>query len=111
MKETIRHASEFVPAIFIGRWTVKIIYSLEKGPQRYGELRRGLGGISQRMLTKTLRNLESTGLITRRVTRSRSVAVEYSLTKLGRTFIIPLRGVCSWADRHKKELSAVVSIR
>jgi len=107
MKEALRSGSEFVPTIFIGKWTVKIMYSLKRGPRRYGELRRGLGTISQRMLTRTLRHLQAAGLITRQVTRSRSVAVEYSLTKLGRTFIVPLRGICSWAHRHKKELSAV----
>ena len=108
MRDGLSRGSEVLPTLFIGKWTVKIMYSLKKGPQRHGQLRRGLGSISQRMLTRTLRNLESAGLIARLVTRSKSVAVEYSLTKLGRTFIIPLSGVCSWANRHKKELSAVV---
>jgi DNA-binding HxlR family transcriptional regulator len=108
MKETMSRESENVPTLFIGKWTVMIIYSLKKQPQRHGQLRRELG-ISQRMLTRTLRNLESVGLVARQVTRSRSVAVEYSLTKLGRTFIIPLGSICRWANRNKKELSAVVS--
>ena len=101
--------SEIVPTLFIGKWTVMIIYSLKKQPQRHGQLRRELGNISQRMLTRTLRNLESVGLVARQVTRSKSVAVEYSLTKLGRTFIIPLSSICRWANRNKKELNAVVS--
>jgi DNA-binding HxlR family transcriptional regulator len=67
--------------IFIGRWTPKILFSLEGKPYRHGELRRFLGDVSQRMLTRTLRNLESTGLINRRVAGSKALAVEYSLTK------------------------------
>ena len=96
--------------IFIGKWTVKIITSLRDRPHRHGQLRRRLGNISQRMLTKTLRNLESAGLIERRVTKSKSIAVEYSLTRLGRTFIFPLTRICRWASRHGKEFSAVVRL-
>jgi DNA-binding HxlR family transcriptional regulator len=97
-----------VPPIFIGRWTPKILFSLKQRPYRHGQLRRRLGSVSQRMLTRTLRNLEATGLIARRVTRSRAVAVEYSLTKLGRTLIAPLAGVCRWAKRHRREVNAEV---
>jgi DNA-binding HxlR family transcriptional regulator len=61
-------------------------------------------------LTRTLRNLESAGLITRCVSRSRSLAVEYSLTPLGRTFMRPLTNICSWADRYHKELTATVRL-
>jgi len=111
MKDKLGLASATLPTLFIGKWTVKIIYSLKKKPYRHGALRRRLGNVSQRMLTRTLRNLESAGLITRQVTRTKSVAVEYSLTKLGRSFINPLRGVCDWAERHHKELGAIVRIQ
>ncbi len=94
--------------IFIGRWTPKILFSLKERPYRHAELHRNVGNISQRMLTRTLRNLESTGLITRRATRSRARAFEYSLTKLGRTIIAPLRGMCRWAKRYHKDVSADV---
>ncbi len=110
MSERLSRGSEVVPTLFIGKWTVKIMYSLKKGPRRHGQLRRGLGNVSQRMLTRTLRNLESAGLIARQVTRSKSIAVEYSLTKLGRTFIIPLRSICRWANRHNKELRAIARL-
>jgi DNA-binding HxlR family transcriptional regulator len=96
--------------IFIGRWTPKILFSLKKRPHRHGELRRHLGNVSQRMLTRTLRDLESTGLIARRVTRSKPIAVEYSLSKLGKTIIAPLRGMCRWATRHHKDVSADVHL-
>jgi DNA-binding HxlR family transcriptional regulator len=97
-----------VPAIFIGRWTPKVLFSLKEKPYRHGQLRRHVGSVSQRMLTRTLRNLESTGLIARRVTRSKAIAVEYFLTRLGRPVIAPLRGICRWAKRYRKGVTADV---
>jgi DNA-binding HxlR family transcriptional regulator len=94
--------AKMVSTIFIGRWTPKILFSLKERPHRHGELRHHVGTVSQRMLTRTLRNLESTGLIARQVTRSRAVAVEYSLTQVGRTIIASLRGIVS-ADVHLPE--------
>jgi len=96
--------------IFIGRWTPEILFSLKERPRRHGELRRDLGGVSQRMLTRTLRSLESTGLINKRVTRSKTIAVEYSLTGLGKTIIAPLKGMCRWATRYRKDVSAQVHL-
>ena len=110
MKKKLGPGAKMVSTIFIGRWTATILSSLKERPHRHGELRRRLGSVSQRMLTRTLRNLESTGLIARRVTRSKSIAVEYSLTKLGRTFIAPLTSICRWANNNHKELSAVVQL-
>jgi DNA-binding HxlR family transcriptional regulator len=99
-----------IPPIFIGRWTPKIMFSLKLRPYRHGQLRRRLGSVSQRMLTRTLRNLEATGLIARRVTRSNAIAVEYSLTRLGRTFVTPLAGMCRWARRHRRSVCADVRL-
>lgn len=96
--------------IFIGRWTPMILFSLMRRPYRHGQLRRRLGGVSQRMLTRTLRDLESAGLIARRVTGSRAVAVEYSLTQLGMTIIVPLEGMCHWARRHGRHVRADVPL-
>jgi len=75
------------------------------------ELCRRLRGVSQRMLTRTLRNLESAGLVARIVTESKAIAVEYSLTQLGRTIIAPLAGMCRWAKRYRKDVSAEVRLR
>ncbi len=104
------HESKTPAAIFIGRWTPMVLFSLKERPHRHGELRRHLGSISQRMLTRTLRHLESCGLIARRVTRSKTTAVEYSLTRQGRTIIAPLRGMCRWAKRYRREVSADVHL-
>ena len=98
-------SSRMVPAIFIGRWTPKVLFSLKEKPDRHGQLRRHVGSVSQRMLTRTLRNL---ALIARRVTRSKVIAVEYSLTRLGRTLIAPLRDTCRWAKRYRKGVTADV---
>jgi len=96
--------SKMASPIFIGRWTPKILFSLKERPHRHGELRRHLGSVSQRMLTRTLRSLESTGLISRRVTGSKAIAVEYSLTHRGKTIIAPLRGMCRRAKRYCREV-------
>jgi DNA-binding HxlR family transcriptional regulator len=97
-------------SIFIGRWTPKILFSLRERPHRHGELRRQVGSVSQRMLTRTLRNLESTGLIARRVTKSNAISAEYSLTQLGTTIITPLRGMCRWAKQHGRQVGGEVHI-
>jgi DNA-binding HxlR family transcriptional regulator len=96
--------------IYIGKWTVSVLSSLGEKPYRHGELRRHLGSVSQRILTRTLRNLESAGLIKRCVTRSKSVAVEYSLTPVGKTFMKPLTNICRWANRYDKQLSATIRL-
>ena len=96
--------------LFIGRWTPRVLFFLKRRPCRHGELRRQLGNVSQRMLTRTLRNLESAGLIARRMTRSKTITVEYSLTKVGKTIIAPLRGMCRWAKRYSMEVSADVNL-
>ena len=92
--------------IFIGKWTPRILLSLKERPHRHGQLSRRLGNVSQRMLTQNLRRLESTGLIARRVTRSKVVVAEYSLTALGRTLVVPLGGMCRWAKRYRKHVTA-----
>jgi len=103
--------SKMASSIFIGRWTPKILFSLRDRPYRHGQLRRQLGSVSQRMLTRTLRNLESAGLIVRHVTQSKAISVEYSLTELGRTILAPLEGMCRWAKRYRKDVSAEVRLR
>ena len=82
------------------KWTVLIVNLLVKRPYRFGELRRAIGGISQEMLTQTLRNLARDGLVGRRVFPSVPVTVECSLTALGETLSGPLAVICSWAEDH-----------
>jgi DNA-binding HxlR family transcriptional regulator len=82
------------------KWTALIIQLLSKQTMRYAELQRQIGGISQKMLTQTLRSLERDGLVERKVYPVVPPKVEYSLSKLGRTLIEPLRALCRWSEKH-----------
>ena len=82
------------------KWTALIIHALSDGTLRYGELQRRVGGITQKMLTQTLRSLENDGLVERRVYPVVPPMVEYSLTSLGRSLEEPLSAICKWAERH-----------
>src|SRR5207253_6269087 len=82
------------------KWTAIIIKILARGTMRYAALQREIGGISQKMLTQTLRTLERDGLVQRKVHPVVRPKVEYSLTKLGRTLIEPLHALCRWSEKH-----------
>src|SRR6478672_3830596 len=82
------------------KWSVQIVALLGDGPLRFSELRRGIEGISQRMLTLTLRGLERDGLVTRTLFPSVPPRVDYELTKLGRTLLEPLGALAGWAEKH-----------
>jgi len=88
------------------KWTALIIHVLANGTRRYAALQREIGGISQKMLTQTLRSLERDGLVVRRVHPVVPPKVEYSLTRLGRTLIDPLHALCRWSEKHLPELQA-----
>jgi DNA-binding HxlR family transcriptional regulator len=88
------------------KWTCLIVYALLDGPRRHGELRRMIEGISQKMLTQTLRSLEADGLVKRTVIDVIPPHVEYGLTPLGRTLSDPLVAICQWAMDHLPELQA-----
>ena len=88
------------------KWTALVIQILAGGTMRYAALQREIGGISQKMLTQTLRSLERDGLVQRMVHPVVPPKVEYSLTKLGRTLIEPLQGLCRWSEKHLGELQA-----
>lgn len=79
------------------KWTVLVVGSLSKGPLRYNELNRAIDGISQRMLTLTLKGLEQDGLVTRTLYPTIPTRVEYALTDMGRTLIDPLQELYQWA--------------
>jgi DNA-binding HxlR family transcriptional regulator len=90
------------------KWTVLVVGLLGRRPHRFGELLHGIDGISQKMLTQTLRSLEADGLVARRVQATVPVTVEYSLTATGRTLAEPLDAIRSWAERH---IGAVLAAR
>ena len=88
------------------RWTALIVGLLAERPHRFGELRRKIDGISQKMLTQTLRSLERDGLVHRRVEPTVPVTVEYSLTPLGETLVGPLAAIRDWAEANIEEVLA-----
>jgi DNA-binding HxlR family transcriptional regulator len=93
------------------KWTALIIHVLADGTKRHNELRRQIAGVSQKMLTQTLRNLENDGLVERKIYPVVPPKVEYSLTPLGRSLIEPLESICRWAELHLPELEAARSRR
>lgn len=86
------------------KWSVMIVGYLGKKTMRFNELRHTIGGISQRMLTLTLRNLERDGLVTRTVFPEIPPRVEYQLTELGRSLEGPIASLWSWAAEHQGEV-------
>ncbi|MGC5171447.1 winged helix-turn-helix transcriptional regulator [Microbacterium sp. DT81.1] len=82
------------------KWSLLIIVTLQGGRLRFSELQRHIPGISQRMLTLTLRGLERDGLLTRTVHAEVPPRVEYDLTSIGRTLIEPSRALADWAIAH-----------
>lgn len=82
------------------KWTVLVIYSLAYEVKRFGELRRMVDGISKKMLTQTLRNLERNGLVYRQVYTVVPPKVEYSLTELGQSLYEASRVLCQWSKNN-----------
>ena len=80
------------------KWSVLIVVLLEMGPRRFNDLKRSIPGISQRMLTLTLRSLERDGLVERTVVPRIPPHVSYGLTELGRSLCVPVRALCEWAE-------------
>jgi DNA-binding HxlR family transcriptional regulator len=88
------------------KWTCLVVYALLDGPMRHGELKRKIDGISQKMLTQTLRSMEADGLVARSVIDVVPPHVTYSLTPLGATLADPLVAICEWAMDHLHEMQA-----
>ena len=82
------------------KWSMLIVMILSNGPKRFSELKRAIDGISQRMLTLTLRGLERDGLVTRTVTPSIPPRVDYELTELGISLRAPVKALGEWAIDH-----------
>ncbi|WP_165985826.1 helix-turn-helix domain-containing protein [Streptomyces sp. YIM 98790] len=88
------------------KWVGLVLRELACGPRRYSDLSRQLAGVSQKMLTRTLRNLERDGLVTRTVTPSVPVRVDYGLTPLGQSLLPVMRAIKSWAEQYMAEVLA-----
>ena len=90
------------------KWTVLIVSKLGESeqPMRFNELRRTVGGISQKMLTSALRGLEADGFVTRTVFPTIPPRVDYELTELGREFLTPVSGLVVWAKENGARIIA-----
>lgn len=118
MASTVRHPpdplviSETCPPrrihmLLTPKWTSMVIYVLSFGPLRTGQLQRSIPGISKKMLTQTLRELEADQLLSRKVHQVVPPAVEYSLTELGQKFVEPLLALYDWAEANSVLLDTV----
>ena len=88
------------------KWSVLVIMLLIEGPRRFNELKRTIGGISQRMLTLTLRGLERDGLVTRTIYPTIPPRVDYELTDLGRSLAQPVKALGTWAFENLPTIEA-----
>jgi DNA-binding HxlR family transcriptional regulator len=86
------------------KWTIVTVTMLVDGPRRFNELKRSIGGISQQMLTRTLKALERDGMVTRKVFPTVPPQVEYGLTDLGRSLAVPLLQLTAWVVDHVSEI-------
>jgi DNA-binding HxlR family transcriptional regulator len=91
------------------KWSVLIVLRLSHGDARFRALLRAVDGVSQRMLTQTLRGLERDGLVWRRVYDTRPPAVEYGLTDMGRSLIDPIAALAAWAVENESRIRAAQS--
>jgi len=94
--EDCRAVSEILQRIG-DKWSLLVVRRLGDGPMRFNELRHAIGGISQKMLTTTLRTLERDGFVTRTVFATIPPRVDYELTELGRELLVPVKGLAEWA--------------
>ncbi|GGC68577.1 winged helix-turn-helix transcriptional regulator [Undibacterium terreum] len=86
------------------KWSIYIVMMLSEGPVRFNQLKRSIEGISQRMLTLTLRSLERDGLVTRTVFPTVPQSVEYALTDLGSTLLEPVSALAQWAQVNSTQI-------
>jgi DNA-binding HxlR family transcriptional regulator len=89
-----------------GKWNTLMILALADGPMRFSALRRLIPDISQRMLTQTLRDLQRDGYIGRQVFPTQPPSVEYSLTPLGQSFLVLVKGLVEWSVEHHQAIRA-----
>lgn len=105
LTEECRPISEFLARIG-DKWSVLVVSLLGNGPLRFSALKKMIDGISQKMLTTTLRSLERDGFVTRTVYPTIPPRVEYALTALGRELLVPVGGLAEWARANQARVDA-----
>ena len=91
--------------LIASKWTILVVDALAGGAQRYSALRREITGVSQKMLTQTLKELERDGIVVRTVYDTKPPSVDYRLTKLGESLVEPISAIRRWADTHFTEIA------
>ena len=91
------------------KWSMLLVMTLADGPRRFNQLRREIPDISQKMLTQTLRDLQRDGLVGRQVFDTKPPSVEYRLTPMGSSIIVPLGYLIQWANEHHGDIDAARS--
>ena len=92
--------------VIADKWTIMVVRALANGPVRFNEMKREIGGVSPRMLTLTLRNMERDGLVTRTIFPTVPSRVDYELTLLGHKLTKPLSELAAWAEVHMPEVAS-----
>lgn len=100
--------SALVVALLADKWTIPVIHALSRGTKRTTELKQALSGVSQKMLTQTVRRLEAHGLVERTVYPVVPPHVEYRLTPMGESINEPLERICEWTATHGRALQRTV---
>ena len=98
--------AEFTLTLIGGRWKIPLLFHLQGGAQRFSELARALKGVSQKVLTHQLREMERDGLVARKVYAQVPPRVDYSLTDLGLTLRPVVEAMCQWGEAHNSQASA-----
>ncbi len=98
-------------AVMGGKWKPLILYHLTYEARRYGELRRAIGGVSDKMLIQQLKELEADGVVDRLDFKEIPPKVEYSLTPFGQTLAEALKPLCGWGVQYMAEVERMVSLR
>jgi DNA-binding HxlR family transcriptional regulator len=101
---------EAAVAVFGGKWKALILWWLHQRTWRFAELRRQIPGITEKMLTQQLRELEADGIVERKVYATVPPKVEYSLTEYGRSLKRALRALCDWGQIHIDRIGAVARL-
>jgi DNA-binding HxlR family transcriptional regulator len=91
--------------LIASKWTVLVVDALAEGAKRYSALRREITGVSQKMLTQTLRELERDGIVLRTVYDTKPPSVDYRLSQLGHSLVEPIAAIRTWADTHFREIT------
>ncbi len=98
-------------AVIGGKWKLLILYHLKGGPKRFGDLRRLVAGVSEKVLIQQLRELAAAGVITRRDYRRVPPMVDYTMTAFGMTLVPALMPLCAWGTEHRAEVAEIMLAR